>query len=161
MKNQLYKAKDIIGNQIISRSDGRQVGSVSDIVYDADTNRVESLVLSEGGWFSQAKVLKLSNVSDIGEDSVMIETSDLVMTEDQSPHHVHALMHENDSIRRKEVVTETGQELGFVTDIYFDSEGTVQKLEITPNVWDEITNNKQTINAQRLVTVGEDKAIIK
>lgn len=159
MEKVIYKAKDVIGTPIIAKSNGTEVGSVQDIIYSPESNTVESFILTEGGWFQDAKVLKMSNVSVIGNDRIMIDHPDMIMTEAKSPNRVHALIHEHEDVRRKSIITEDGQNLGFVTDIYFDVSGDVQRFEITSNIWDKLTNNTETIHADRVFEVGKDVAI--
>ncbi len=72
------KGQNVINLKIITINDGKEIDNVKDIIYDPKQNRVRALLISNGGWFSDAKVLLMEEIKNIGQDAVIIDSSDAI-----------------------------------------------------------------------------------
>ena len=53
----MKKSADILRLPVISISEGKQVGTVKDLVIDAAQGAVVALVIDDGSWYLGAKIL--------------------------------------------------------------------------------------------------------
>ena len=75
--------EDIIGKEVVN-SDGKLIGKVADVEYDADTNELESLILRKGGISESLNISKSENVipldmvSKIGDKILLKDVFDVL-----------------------------------------------------------------------------------
>ncbi len=158
----LEKAKDTIGKKIITLSDGKELDKVRDVVYDPRENKVRALLVDEGGWFSEAKVVLINDVRSIGPDAVMVQDENAIKSASEVPGRVSNIAEEGTYLTKSKVVTEGGSELGTVSDIYFDpSTGNVEEFEVNQGAVQTVRSGKKSFAISDVVTVGEDAMIVK
>lgn len=156
----LIKANDVIGLKVITLETGKEVAKVQDVVYDPRDNMVKALVIDEGGWFSDAKVILFEDIKSIGEDAVIIESEEKVRTASEVSSRVANIAREEQNLTKTKIITEEGDELGSVSDIIFDSKtGKVEEFEVSQGA-QNLASGKKTIRVNNIITVGEDATIV-
>jgi uncharacterized protein YrrD len=156
------KGDKVTGLNIISINTGEKVYSVKELIYDPMQNKVLGFLVDEGGWFSDAKVILIEDVKSIGEDALMIESEDVVKKVDDIQGKVARIADEGHYLTHTNVVTESGTELGKVTDIFFDSvTGDVREFEVSQGVVKDIKSGKKRFTIEDIITVGEHATIVR
>ncbi len=156
------KGSDVIGLKVITLDTGEKVNTVTDIIFDPSANQVTALLIDEGGWFSEAKVILIQDVKAIGVDAVTIESSDLIKKASEAPQRVTNIAQDKNYLSQSRVITEEGTELGKISDIYFDEHtGKVLQLEVTQGILKDTTGGKKLVNTSDIITVGEYALIVK
>lgn len=111
----LVRATELVGRPVVTLA-GEDVAQVKDVVYDASGGAVSGFTLNGRGLFAgPLKVaLPIAGVTAIGPDAVMITGEDAFTGRGEVAH--AADVRERDVLGNR-VVTDTGNELGTVTDV--------------------------------------------
>ncbi|MCA9874668.1 MAG: PRC-barrel domain-containing protein [Ardenticatenaceae bacterium] len=117
----LILGKELIGNPIVSLENGRILGHVKDVYVDKPLQMIEGLYLGSDGIFSrEAHFISRDEIDKIGEDTVLVSSSDCVQKGEESP-----LWLRREDLKGREVDTPGGTRIGDVDDIIIDESGTV------------------------------------
>lgn len=158
----LIKGKDVIGLQVVSLTKGQIVDDVDEIVYDPKLKQVIALVVDPGGWFSSAKVIPFENINTIGSDAVVIDSTDMVKTASQVNQSITRILKGDNYLTTNKVITQDGQDLGKVSDIFFDpATGKVLKIEVTQGTLKNIQSGRKHIEVGDIIKTGQDAIIVK
>ncbi len=157
----LIKGNDVIGLKVLTLSKGQQIEDVEDIIYDPSENQVKALLVDKGGLFSDAKVIPLSSVKSIGKDAVMVKDVGVIKKASEVGEKVSHIAHEDTYLTKTRIVTESGTDLGHVTDLYFDDHtGVVHDLEVSQGLKD-LQSGKKKVKVSDILTVGKDATIVR
>jgi uncharacterized protein YrrD len=158
----LIQASKIIGKKVITMSDGKEVSEVKDLVYDPRENHVSAILVDDGGWFSDAKVIAFSDITSIGSDAVMINDEQRIREAKEINQRVSNIARDDQYLTKTKVMTESGESLGEVTDLFFDGDnGRVEEFEVTQGQLQTIKSGKKRIKVQDILTIGEDATIVR
>lgn len=112
----LLLAKDVIGNQIISVTNGRILGRVKDIYLDHELLHVAGLYLgSEGLLSSTARLIDRSKIGVISRDTVLVKHANVVETDDERGEAAEWLR--RDELQGRLVDTPGGTRIGKIGDV--------------------------------------------
>lgn len=158
----IIKGDKILGLKIISIDTGKEIDTISDIIYDPKLNKVRGFVVSEGGWFKDAQVLLIENVKNIGADAVMVQSENVIRTPDQVQDRVMSIAEHGHNLTKTKVITEDGTQLGIITDILFDSDsGQVEEFEVSQGLVENVKSGKKRFKIDDIMTVGEESTIVR
>lgn len=156
------KAKSVIGLKVFTIQEGKEIGSVKDVVYDPKQNRIISLLVGSNSLLPDEKVLNFDAIKSIGPDAVIIENANLLKKLDSLPKPVQDTINEGSELIKLKIVTEDGVVLGSVSDIYLDKKsGQVSELEVTQGGFRDIHTGKKRVRITDIITIGKDAAIVK
>jgi len=156
----MLKGKEVIGRKIVTLNGGERVDSVRDLIFDEQGNRVLALLVDEGGWFHAAKVIAFTSVKSIGEDAVMIESADDVVTA-RDHGQIAAAMESKSGLAGLNLLTADGKELGRIADVFFDeTTGQVVGYEATGGLFSDLSSGRTFVPAPESVTIGAEAAIV-
>jgi uncharacterized protein YrrD len=157
------KASSLGNMPIITINDGKTISNVRDIIYDGKINQVMALLIDEKGQHSGAKVLRLQDINSISEDAVIIENEDcFVYSDGLNNDNMSVIVDHNNFMTKNQVITESGTDLGRVTDLIFDfPSGEVLTIEVSKGFKDNMTSGPKNINILDIITIGEDNLIVK
>lgn len=158
----VLKASGVIGINIISLDKGEKVGEINDIIYDPENQNIKAFLIDEGGWFSEARVIPFEKVQKIGTDAITINTSQDIKKGSEIPDPLSSVSERNSKIRKMNVVTEEGNNIGRVTDVIFDTQtGKVEEYEISKGPIDDLKKGRKKISRANISRVGQDNIIVK
>jgi uncharacterized protein YrrD len=156
----LIKGNDVIGLKVVTLHEGKLLGKVEDIVYDPYINKVRAVVLDSGGFFREAKVVMLEDVHSIGHDAVVIISERVVRKTSEVTERVASIANNNKNLTRTRIITDSGNELGRVSDLIFDTKtGHVGELEVTQGIRD-LQSGKKTVKVDQILAIGEDVTLV-
>lgn len=157
----LVKGTEVIGSKVFTIDDGRLVEDIDDVIYNPNTNRVEALLVSPSGIFSEAKLILLKNATGVGKDAVLIQNEDIMKSASEIPSNLSAIVTRGDYLTENRIITEAGVDLGKVVDILFDSQtGEVEEFIVSQGLKDVATGRKY-VKVSDIITVGHDAVIVK
>jgi len=114
--------KDIIGNPVISVSDGQSIGKVKDIYLTTDCQSVTGIYLGTEGLFSRQTFLVLSDeVVVIGADATLVKHGEVI--QEVSDVAEAATWLRRDELQGRSVDTPGGTKVGQVGDVILDKDG--------------------------------------
>jgi uncharacterized protein YrrD len=158
----LIKGRDLIGLKVISLENGKLINKVDEIVYDPKENNVKALVVDQGGWFADTKIVLYQDIKSIGQDAVVIDSEDVIKKASDVQENITHIVKDDNYLTTNRVMTENGTDLGQVSDVVFDKEnGHVVELEITQGTVDNIKSGKKHISVNDVIKTGEDVMIVK
>jgi sporulation protein YlmC with PRC-barrel domain len=112
------------GRKVVSRTSAEELGEVAHIVVDVKRMRVASLVVGKG---RKAHLVAWEDVSGFGPDAVMV-ANESALLEPRDDHERAATTGKLELIGKR-ALSDTGTDLGPISDITFDPEtGTLETL---------------------------------
>lgn len=158
----LIKGNDVLDLKVISINEGKYIENVDDLIYDPRTHKVRALLVDKGGWFSKAKVILFEDIKTIGKDAIIIESESQLKTADEVGERIATISKSDTFLTKTKIITETGTELGSVSDIYFDQKtGDVIDLEVSQGGLKDLQSGKKRVKVSDIITIGEDATIVK
>lgn len=144
--------KEIIHLPIISVFEGKEVGKIKDVVIEPKNGRLEYFLVDDQSMFN-VKVVPMSKIMGVGDEALMIETSDLVV-DAQKDQKVVDLLGKNVAVVNSKIFTKKGKNLGLITEIFIDDEdGRIIGCEITKD------GDKKFISSESIITYGKEVTI--
>ncbi len=157
----LVKGTEVIGAKVFTIDEGEQVEDVDDVIYNPQTNRVEALLVSPSGIFSEAKLILLKDARGVGKDAVLIQNKDIMKNSSDIPSNLASIATKGAYLTENRIISESGVDLGKVVDILFDSQsGKVEEFEVSQGLRDVATGRKR-VKVSDIITVGKDAVIVK
>ena len=146
--------KEIIHLPIISVFEGKEIGKIKDIVIEPKDGKLEYFLVDDQSMFN-VKVVPMSKIMGIGDEALMIETSDLVV-DAQKDSKVVDLLGKNVSVVNSKIFTKKGKHLGLITEIFIDDEnGKILGCEIGKD------GDTKFISAESIITFGKEVTIVE
>ena len=154
-------ANSMVGLPVYTLENGKRIGSVKDVIYDSEHSIILAFTLEEYGIFSTHRwVLPFMNVKSIGQDAVMAENENAFVKEKDAPNIAQILKH-RDGIANKSVITESGSDLGNVTDVLVnESTGRAVSYEVTGGFAKDIGSGRSYVAALDAKVVGKQALIL-
>ncbi len=154
----MKRSEELLGLSIISIEDGKEVGSVSDLVINPAKGTVEYLLVDNGLRHLGVKILPFKLVEGVGEYAVTIQNSSSV-TDLASESDVTGLLEQNVRVKGTKVLTKKGKLIGTVSEFLVDdnNEGKIAGCELAPA---DASGNKGIIPADQIITFGKDVLVV-
>ncbi|PZO15128.1 MAG: photosystem reaction center subunit H [Leptolyngbya foveolarum] len=150
---------DIVGTQVITRSNGRRLGMVSQLWVDLDRLEVVAVGLQENLLSkviaSNEKTMLLTDIRQMGD--VILVDDDMVLDGDVSTAPFNSLVN-------SEVITESGEVLGKVRGFKFDViSGKLETIVVAsfglPQIPDQVVSTYE-LPVEEIVSTGPDRIIV-
>ena len=156
----MRKGTDIIGKNVIAMDTGEKLDTISDLIFDQNTNQLLGFVVDEGGWFSEAKVLPLQNVQTIGPDAILIANRGGVVESTRVPA-IQQILQRNNILKGTKVMTTDGRDLGTLADLYFDEHtGRIEGYDVSGGVFADAYSGRSFVPATHTFNIGTDAAFV-
>ena len=124
----MQAAKDLIGKQVISISDGRRLGAVKDVYLDPALESVAGLFLGPEGWLSRnALLIQRSDVMVFGIDAILAKGSDVVSQGTSES----AKWIRRDQLQGHRVATAGGTRVGTIDDVLLSDDMRIIGLSLS------------------------------
>ncbi len=157
---QQRKGGDLAKLDVITFAEGEKLGKPKDILFDPEQNRIIALLMSEGGWFSSARVIPWQNIKTIGHDSIIVPDRTAEIKADSDPY-IKRILEADNVLTGTEVYTEDGRDLGRINDMYVeDNTGEVIGYEVTGGMFQALAKGKKFMPAPDTITMGQDAAFV-
>lgn len=154
----MKKSQEIIGLPVFSVMDGKKIGQVKDLVLNPEEGKLDFILVSNGNWYSGARVLPYKAIMGIGLHAVTTE-SDSLMTNISETASAHSLLQRNIEIKGNRVLTNRGNLIGIVIEYEMDeTTGKVTRLEYRTAQDETVV---EFIDAGQVLTYGLDVIVIK
>ena len=150
---------DIVGTQVITRSNGRRLGMVSQLWVDLDRLEVVAVGLQENVLSkviaSNEKTMLLTDIRQMGD--VILVDDDMVLDGDVNTAPFNSLVN-------SEVITESGEVLGKVRGFKFDViSGKLETIVVAsfglPQIPDQVVSTYE-LPVEEIVSTGPDRIIV-
>lgn len=156
----MFLGKDIIGNPVITVSNGRSIGKAKDIYLTKDCQTVAGIYLGTEGLFSrQSYLVKSDDIVTIGEDAVLVKHGEVIHEEGE------ITMTENNWLRRDElqgrpIDTPGGTKVGTVGDVIINNNGDVLGFSLSQVYVDGPIADNRAIAIDTIQDMGHEDGVI-
>ncbi|MDR3119804.1 MAG: PRC-barrel domain-containing protein [Clostridiales bacterium] len=157
----MKKTQEIIGLPIISIFDGTEIGTVKNLVINADDRSISFLVVDNGLHLLGAKVISTDRILGIGEYAVTVEDENVVSMISKLPSAVE-LLEKNVQIKGSKVLTKKGRMAGEITELFVDEEDRcrIKGMEFVPLNSGLSDTNAKFLPDKCVITYGKHLVIV-
>jgi len=156
----MRKGRDMIGKPVVAYDTGEKFETITDLVFDQVNNLLLGFVVDEGGLFSSARVLPLSQVQVMGNDAVIVLSKDAIVVAGTIPE-IESVMDHNNILKGTQIMTVDGRDLGKMIDLYFDDQtGRIEGYEVSGGLFADAYSGRSFVPAPDTIKIGEDVAFI-
>jgi uncharacterized protein YrrD len=121
----MFLGKAIMGNPVITVSNGRSIGKARDVYLTEDCHNVAAIYLGTEGLFSRESFLvKSEDVVTIGQDAVLVKNPDVIQEEKTVPEAEETWLRRDD-LQGRPVDTPGGTKVGKIGDVVINNDGKV------------------------------------
>lgn len=157
----LIKARSLRELPILSVLQGKKIAEVKDVIYDPFENRIIALLLYPTGVLSKDKFILYQDVKSIGKDAIIVDSSLVLKKSDEIDRNVLTLKKREKLLLGTRIVTEDGEQLGVVTDYFFEpATGTVKQLELSQGGFADFKSGRKLVNISNIISMGPDATIV-
>jgi len=152
----VLKAKSVIGKNILTLDTGSKLDKVKDVVIDPQGRAVVALVVDEGGFMSDSRVVPIDEIASFGKDAVVIQ-SDASVVRVNDRQELRDYVDSDETILGKKVYTTEGEDQGSINDVYFDEQsGAVVGYEISGGMLGDVSKGTSYLATDEITNVGSD-----
>ncbi|BCU82500.1 hypothetical protein JIR001_22830 [Polycladomyces abyssicola] len=152
----MRKSQDVIGLPVYHAQTGRHLGTVRDLLFD-EMQRFCGLLLEDGGVFKPGRYLPSELIGAIGTDAVMADSEPIPYSSPQALQRWTGMLTGQRKLRGRPVMTEQGQALGMVEDVYFlENAGTLVGYELSDGWWSDWREGRKVLRAPCPLIWGEE-----
>lgn len=157
----MRKAKSLLGLNIVSQHEGKQLGTVRDLIFDETSRKLLALLLSDRELFGMidATIIPWTQVREIGPHAIMVPNEDVVLKAHTDPVIAEAFDQKN-QLDGKKVTTQGGEDLGTISDLYLNDGGYVDGFEVSGGLFSDAFSGKRYMAVPSEITVGEDVILV-
>ncbi len=155
-----HTIKGLLGLPVITLDAGRRVGSIQEILYDSEENRVTAVILSKPPVAGSAKAVTADHIRLFGLHVALIDSDQSIATLAEDPATRDSVKAGTDVIRTQVLTTE-GRRLGEVADIALDQEGHILGYRLSRNLIRDAFRGKTFVPVSSLFAVGDDAILVK
>ncbi|MBO8163888.1 MAG: PRC-barrel domain-containing protein [Brevibacillus sp.] len=157
----MQRALDLLGLPVVCLQSGEQIGTVRDILIDEQW-RTLGVVLEEKSWFQPGTFIPFALIHAVGDDFLTVQSKDVVTSlEPLAESGVLGFAGGSNCLRGKPVMTERGECLGTVEDVYFTSNW--EKLvgcELSDGWIADLTEGRKRLPLSFRMVVGKEALIV-
>jgi uncharacterized protein YrrD len=153
----MKKSQEIIGLPVFSIIDGRKIGQVKDLVINPDEGKLDFVLVSNGSWYTGARVLPFKAVMGIGEHAITTESENQLTNISETAY--ASLLEKNIEIKGTRLLTNKGNFIGEISEYEIEEDtGEITRLHY------KCANDESKVEiaeADRVLTFGVDVVVVK
>lgn len=156
----MRNGKGMIGKSIVAYDSGEEFKKIVDLIFDQESNQLLGFLVDEGGWFSNALVLPLTNIQAIGADAVIVASRDAIDSAQEFPE-IQSILERDNILKGTRIMTLDGRDLGTMVDLYFDdTSGAIEGYEVSGGIFADAYSGRSFVPAPDTLKIGEDIAFV-
>lgn len=146
----------LLNAEVISIKEGKRLGIISQVVFDLATGKLVGLIVGKG---VAEKGILAEDIKTLGPDVVMVDESSAAQRLTELP---ELLRGRRDPSRPpQQVVTDGGQRLGRLSQVYLDTEKLrIGHFEISGGTWRDLTEGVLSMPVVKGIIHGPDTVIV-
>jgi uncharacterized protein YrrD len=154
-------SKNMIGNPVISLTNGEKIAKVEDVNIDPNTLQAAAVLTSKGTLLNrEMEGIPAMQVEVWGQDAVLVKRPDAIVKEEELGDR-SGWLSASDDISGYDVVGEDGTRIGTLGDIVFDGQGQLMGYELADVAIEGRIAVSHWIDAKATRSLGPDVLIVK
>lgn len=156
----MIKESEILGLSVIIQRSGEKIGNVKKVIYSKNRSKVLALLINEGGYFRESKIIRYKNIRSIGQDTVIIESEKSIEIASTIPQIAEALTNKT-QINNYEIIFDNGEALGYIKDIIINEKnGKVIGFIVTEGFVEDLRKGRSILPRMEGISYSENKIIV-
>ena len=156
----MRNGKGMIGKPVVAYDSGEEFRTIVDLIFDQESNKLLGFLVDEGGWFSNALVLPLTNIQAIGADAVIVNSREAIDSAQAFPE-IQSILERDNILKGTRIMTVDGRDLGTMVDLYFDdTSGAIEGYEVSGGIFADAYSGRSFVPAPDTLKIGEDIAFV-
>lgn len=148
---------DIVGLPVMCLDEGFKIMDIKDIIYCNKDFKVIGLLVDEGGYFHEGKMIPFEKIVSIGEGGVIVQNKRSVISTNEE---INCLP-TREKLVGIEVVTEEGNNVGIVQDILIEfPTGKLLGIILTEGLFDDLVEGRPILPLNHSFNMNEHAIII-
>jgi uncharacterized protein YrrD len=148
----------IKGLPVYAIESGSCIGKVEDLIFNSNGN-IQGILFNPKNLFSGKKLIPPETIKSIGPDGLLIKEANLSHYLKHNKE-FYSLEHHNRVIG-KPLLTEEGEKLGLVQDVYFqEGMGKIEGIEVTDGWFADVTEGRKVVKTTEPPDIGDDILIV-
>ncbi len=124
----MQKINQFFGKDVINQASGEKIASVHDVVLDHDLSRIVALLIRGSGLFADTHVVRWNVIISVGD--VVVVSIDPPLPNLKDDVEVSELAKNAHRITGTSVISDKGEQLGSIGDIFVNEQGQVIGYEV-------------------------------
>lgn len=124
----MQKVNEIFGKEVINQVNGEKIATVHDVVLDRDSRHIIALLIRGSGLLAPTQVVRWERVVSMGDVVVVRADPPLPVLKDDPE--VEELTRQANRITGTSVISDKGEQLGSIGDMFVDEQGQVIGYEV-------------------------------
>ena len=159
MTEELQRVSEYVGKPIVSADTGEKLGTVADVLVDADAGRIVGVIVA-GGLLTAERVLPYADVQVMGGGAVIAKSWEHIVGTREWRERGSDAARAN-TYKNKRVITTGGREVGGVRDVYVNEQtGVVEAYDVAGPAFTRLLERRSILPQSASVTVGPDVLIV-
>jgi uncharacterized protein YrrD len=155
----MQSVQSLLGRPVLETETGQQIGTIREIVINMTHAVVQSMIITEADWFAGQQSLYFVDLFRIGRDAVMVRNRRLVSAVKEEDPGLHPWYVRD--LQGKEIVTETGLNLGNLVDILFNRvNGEIREYELSDGIVADLLYGRAMIPLPQAQIIGSERVIV-
>lgn len=151
----MQRVNELFGKEVVSQTSGEKQGTVRDIVFDEDASNIIALLV--GGFIGRDRALRWTSVASVG-DVVVLGGEGTLNKLGEDPE-VADLHKKRQRITGTEIVTQEGEKIGEVRDLFVNERGQVGGYEVSRGLVSDMRGRK-FLPIRNIRAIGKDTIIV-
>ncbi len=162
----MQKVNQLYGKDVIHQGTGNRIATVRDIVLDAELHHIVALLVDERNLLNTSYVVRWSAVVSVGD--VIIIDSVLPLAAVSEDAEVADLIGQANRITGTTIISDGGQQIGTIGDLFIDEQGTIVGYEVKRGFFTDLggrkfmpVTNVQVIGADAVIATAAELETVK
>lgn len=156
----MQKSSKFLSLPVVSLEEGKEIGRVRSLVINPQTGEVAALIIQQGSFFREQKVIPYPRVISAGSNALTIQKASSAEKMASLPQIV-SLIKDDIQLKGCRVITEGGTALGYVEEFYVDPDsGRITAYEIGGGLGERLLKGHALLPAEEVRTIGKDVLVV-
>jgi uncharacterized protein YrrD len=151
----MQRVNELFGKEVVRQTSGEKQGNVRDIVFDEGSLNIVALLV--GGTIGRGRALRWTSVASVGD--VVVVGGEEALGKLGEDLEVADLRKKSHTITGTEIVTQEGEKIGEVRDIFVNERGRVGGYEVSRGMVSDLRGRK-FLPMENVQAIGKDTIIV-
>jgi len=151
----MQRVNELFGKEVVSQTNGEKQGTVQDVVFDEEASNIVALLV--GRFVGRNRVARWTSIASVGDVVLVVGEEALdKLGEDPQVAELHEKSHR---ITGTEIVTQGGEKIGEVRDLFVNKRGQVAGYEVSRGTISDMRGRK-FLPIENVRASGKDTIIV-
>lgn len=156
----LKAISEVVGSKLVDLDKSQTIGEIANWVINPDERRLTALIVKLPGLFGKTMVVTTNDIIEYGPRMVVVKNQNAVIPPDEVSG-LPKLLHVRYRIIGERVETKSGQSIGQVEDVLFETaNSTLQKFYVKPGLLGLISRPDVIIGIDKILKIEPRRIVV-